>query len=388
MVVDVSQACCDTANSGVMRVTRRLCHHLQNCTNLEIVFSVWDSNLEAYCLPYEPEYERIGSFNGPRTEGLPHSPWGRRIALMAAHGEQDIRPDWILLPELVKEPRARKIRRAMRIKDIRIAAVFYDAIPVLSPDLVADVAVRENHADYMRGLSECDVVMPISDFSRDCLEQFWSAEGLAGPQVRTVLLPDEFGGAPRCTQPKKLVPGAPVEILCVSTLEPRKNHLALLAAVRRLDQLAPDLEWRLTLVGNHYPSAETIQLAVEAAALADPRIHWLGVVEDDVLHRLYSGSTLSVYGSWIEGYGMPVVESLWHGTPVVCYDAGVMRELAQKGGCLVADLQNPESFAGALAQLATDPSLYDELSAQAVRRPTRSWDTYAREVLAILQIGT
>lgn len=382
ILVDVSQACCDTANSGVMRVTRRLCRHLQ--AHAEIIFAVWDQEIGAYGLPYEPEYELIGSFNGPAVQDLRRSPWRQRVRLMDALAEQGTLPDWILLPEIIKEPRARKIRRWAQELDIRVAMIFYDSIAVLHPEYVPDTPVRENHASYMRGLAECDIVIPISHFSQACLENFWLDEGIAPTVIETVLLPDEFGLAPRRAEPWALDTSDRVEILCVSTLEPRKNHLALIEAVQRLDQLTPELGWRLTLVGNRYSEAESLALAVQAACHADDRIRWLGVVDDQTLCQLYSECTFTVYASCIEGFGMPIVESLWHGKPVLCHKGGVMRELALKGGCLMANVNDPEEFAAILARLATDVSLYKKLSTQAVQRPVRTWDSYANEVLTIL----
>jgi glycosyltransferase involved in cell wall biosynthesis len=237
----------------------------------------------------------------------------------------------------------------------------------------------------MEGLAVCDVVIPISEFSAKCLREFWDGRGVEPTAIETVLLPGEFGGAQRIVEPKTLIPGTPVRFLSVSTLEPRKNHLALLETLQYLDRIAPEIDWHFSLVGNRYAGAETIALAVEAAAAADPRIDYLGVVDDEALHRLYSESTLTLYGSVIEGYGMPIVESLWHATPVLCHCSGVMAELAAGGGCIVADTRDPSACADALARLFRDPERYHRLSREATERPIRSWNHYTTELLGVLK---
>jgi cephalosporin hydroxylase len=198
------------------------------------------------------------------------------------------------------------------------------------------------------------------------------------------LLPDEMGGCIRRTTPRKLH-RHPLNILCVSTLEPRKGHLNLLAAMKRLDERTPHVDWTLTLVGNRYAGGDALANAVLAACASDPRIRWLGIVDDAQLLRLYDSAAITVYASCIEGYGMPIVESLWHGVPCVCHNDGVMAELAAEGGCLTTDMSDPAAIAEAIAKIAADRALYHRLSSEAVDRKTRDWNDYAREIMRTLE---
>ena len=68
----------------------------------------------------------------------------------------------------------------------------------------------------LRGLAECDVVIPISGFSGKCLKDFWTEQGLKGGSVVDNLLPAEFGGSSRVSCPEK-PKSEQLEILCVST---------------------------------------------------------------------------------------------------------------------------------------------------------------------------
>ena len=383
VIMDVTNACLDTANSGVIRVTRRLGREL--LAYVRVVFVVWDREAGCYVMPDAGRYERLAAYNGPeRGPDLPVSPAGERLTLEAFLPQ--LRPDalWLLFCETVNEKTAAQARTFARQQGIRLAAIFYDAIAILRQELCNEEVVQ-NHANYMRGLAACDVILPISGFSGICLGDFWRDNGLAGCTIADNLLPAEFGGQERITSRDPASRGAPVELLCVSTLEPRKNHENLLAACEMLSREHPDLDWRLTLVGNRYAGDSRIAPMVEQACAQNPRIRWLGVVDDATLSDLYRRSDLTIYPSQIEGFGMPILESLWHATPCLCYQGGVMAELAAEGGCLTCDVFDPASLAQAMARLIGDPALRDRLVGEATRRVSKTWDDYARQTFYTLR---
>ncbi|MEZ5391416.1 MAG: CmcI family methyltransferase [Bryobacterales bacterium] len=203
-------------------------------------------------------------------------------------------------------------------------------------------------------------------------------------KVEPVLLPGELaGGSPQQKEVRPLE-GSRVEMLCVSTLEPRKNHRRLLEAFAKLRREAPQIDWRLTLVGNHYDGAHEIAEMVERAAADGEGLQWRGVVDDATLHELYLSSDFTVYPSEIEGFGLPILESLWHARPCICADEGVMEELASGGGCLTVDVRDPAAIARAMERLATDAELYRALAEQAAARPIDDWRGYAERIVDAL----
>jgi hypothetical protein len=263
--------------------------------------------------------------------------------------------------------------------------VFYDAIPVLRPDLVKDQVIRDNHASYMAGLALCELVMPISTFSADCLRQFWTSRAIAGTTVTTVQLPGEFGGSKRSREVGRAA--SAVSMLCVATLEPRKNHLTLIEAAKRMAQRRPELAWTLTLIGNRYAGGDDIAKRVTDECSKDPRIRWLGIVDDATLQSAYDECTFTVYPSEIEGFGMPILESLWHGKPCICHHSGVMAELAAAGGCLTVDVTDVDALSGAMERLATDEAVRMQLATEAIWRPIKTWETYSMEILRAISGG-
>jgi glycosyltransferase involved in cell wall biosynthesis len=381
LIVDVTNSTRDPANSGVIRVTRRLSRELQRYK--DPVFVIWDSDLNQYVLPTEAEFEQLGQFQGPlltsRNRLSPSA--SSRVTL-----EETVEPfgcvnGWIIFPETMIETRFKPVRRYIRKLGLRSAAIFYDAIPILRPDLCNE-EMRANHRDYMAGLAECDVVVPISDYSAQCLRDFWMAQGINGCEIRTDLLPGEFGGSERVIVPPQT--WKRINILCVSTLEPRKNHRKLIEACLSLKQSHPELDWQLTLVGNKYHGSFDLADWVQEVMTKHPEIRWLGIVDDTTLQKLYEEAHFTVYPSLIEGFGMPILESIWHGRPCICSNTGVMAELAADGGCLTADVQHVEALADAIAELAKNRDLWRELVEQAIHRSLKTWDNYTQEFLELL----
>ena len=382
VIVDTTNATRDPANTGVMRVTRRIARELQRHT--EPLFAVWDETLDTYVLPTDAEYRQLAQFNGPRVPDAAVTPAGTgRLPIDDVRAADGRPPRWLLLTETLPARRVAAARRFARRHGLGLAAIFYDAIPVLHPEL-CNAEVVANHAGYMKSLADCDVVLPISEFSGRCLRDFWTKEGLAGCPVRPNPLAGEFGRVPR-SGATAAAPGDEVRILCVSTLEPRKNLLRLVDACRGLDARSPGLNWSLTLVGNRYAGAFDIAEKIAAVAAADPRIWWPGVVDDQTLHRLYREASFTVYPSLIEGFGMPVLESLWHGKPCICSVEGALGEIALHGGCVTVDVTDASALAAAIHALATDAAARDRLAHEAATRPIKRWDEYTSQLLAALE---
>lgn len=380
VVIDVSSSCLDPANSGVIRVTRRLSAEIQKRINP--IFVLWDKTLKEYVFPTQTEYQQLGSFNGPSQDCLlPVSQNTDRIVLKEFLKEHPCAFRWLILAELFSENDGRHIRNYAKTNNLRIASIFYDAIPVLYPEY-CNAEVIENHTKYMEGLSECNVVIPISKYSADCLKEFWDKRSIIGTTIFTDELPGEFGGSKRVLSVKER--HKKINILCVSTLEPRKNHKTLLKAIELLEEQYPDLDFKLTLIGNRYAGAFEIAENIEAISSSNPNIEWLGPVSDDDLIKSYNDADFTIYPSIVEGFGMPVLESIWYAKPCICSTEGTMGDLAKEGGCLVTDVLEPKKLSAAIYQLATDDKLFIRLSSEAIHRKIKIWKEYTDMFLGVL----
>ncbi len=384
VIIDVTNAVRDPANSGVIRVTRRISRELQKY--VPVLFVVWDQEKKKYFFPTKIEFDQLSQFNGPVLSAeCPLSSEDRKLSLLDYLQSNKKAETWLIFTETIDEDRSRIIRRFARRNHISLSAIFYDAIPVLYPEFCLDSAVQNNHSHYMTGLAECDLVIPISEYSSECLQKFWKDHNIKGCKVRCDLLPGEFGGYDRNT----IVQDTnfdKINILCVSTLEPRKNHKTLINACLLMEREHPELNWTLTLVGNRYLGAFEIADNIQTISLNNPRIQLRGVVSDHTLNLLYKEASFTVYPSIIEGFGMPILESIWQGKPVICSNKGVMSELAAAGGCLTTDILDERLLASTIYQLCMDKKLLHNLSQEAVNRKLKTWDEYTQQFLSMLNM--
>lgn len=293
---------------------------------------------------------------------------------------------WVLLAELLYgHDRAEGMIDYVRRRGWRLAVILYDTIPVDHPEFVPpDLPAK--HAEYLRVLSRADLILPISEATAQGWRAFTAREGLPSPPVQACPLACDLPGTPRVRAvPAPSAANAPIRMLCVSTLEPRKNHRSLFAAFALATARRPDLNLQLDLVGASYVGAQDLAAQAQALIAAHPgQVRWHPRLEHAALQQLYAGCDFTVYPSVLEGFGLPVIESLWFARPCLCACFGVMAENAADGGCLTCDVREPRALADAILQLADDPALRAQLAQQAVTRPLKTWREYAQEILSAL----
>jgi glycosyltransferase involved in cell wall biosynthesis len=379
-ILDVSNSCLDPANPGIIRVTRRFSAEIQKKINP--LFVLWDNELKEYVFPTHAEYQTLGTFNGPSIDpSLPTSEDKSRILLTEYLNEHPCKYRWLILMEIFREYESKSIINYAQKNHLKIASIFYDAIPALYPEYCNN-EVKLNHTKYMSRLSECDLVLSISKYSENCLANHWNEQKIHDGEIITNDLPGEFGGAERVLTVKSRT--NKINFLCVSTLEPRKNHATLLKAIDLIEKQYPALDFKLTLIGNRYAGAFEIAENIELKCQNNSKIDWLGPVSDSDLIRAYNETDFTVYPSIVEGFGMPILESIWFGKPCVCSSEGSMGGLAKSGGCLTTDILDAEKLSAAIYQLASDDKLYTQLSTEATHRKIKTWEEYTDISLGLL----
>ncbi|MFT7601914.1 MAG: glycosyltransferase involved in cell wall biosynthesis [Acidimicrobiales bacterium] len=145
--------------------------------------------------------------------------------------------------------------------------------------------------------------------------------------------------------------------LWVGTLEPRKNLPALVAAMSEVKDLP------LVVAG---PDGWVIDGADVLAPLGS-RVHRVGRVDEADLHALYRAASVFLLPSLAEGFGLPVVEAMAHGTPVVT-SRGTATEEVAGGAALLVDPTKPFEIADAIQQVLNDPVVAKRLSEDGQRR--------------------
>jgi glycosyltransferase involved in cell wall biosynthesis len=270
------------------------------------------------------------------------------------------RPDvtWSLHPLMMPT------RRAARVVSLMDLHVFE------RPDLTA----AEIRRDYARlapaHLRRSDAVITISEYTkRRAAERF----GLAPGKI-TVCYP----GAP--SWPPRPEPAAAGPILHVGTVEPRKNVKALLSAYAELLRRRPDVP-PLVFAGRIETGATLLPRETMESLAGGDHVRYLGYVPEEEKLRLYRQASMLVMASTEEGFGIPAVEAMAMGVPVVATNRGSLPEVVGDAA-IVADPDDRVGFGQAMERVLDDPLLRAELRARGIRQAARfSWEASAARLL-------
>ena len=168
-------------------------------------------------------------------------------------------------------------------------------------------------------------------------------------------------------------------LLCLGTIEPRKNLINTVKAFIQLLDDHPDPSIRLILAGGTgWQHVGELQQLIDA----EPRVQAIGYVDDEDLPLLYSAAEALCYVSRYEGYGLPILEAMACGTAVIYGNNSAMPELAE--GCgLPADADDPRTIRDAMRRLLSDPEQQRNRQIASVMRAKRfTWEQSARQTLA------
>ena len=170
-------------------------------------------------------------------------------------------------------------------------------------------------------------------------------------------------------------------VFSVSTLEPRKNFDGLIRAFAAARRRA-GFPHHLVIAGGKGWMYERIFAEVEQQQ-ATGFVHFLGYVDDADLPALYNLADLFAFPSHYEGFGLPVLEALACGAPVVCTDTSSLPEIAGDAALLIPT-GDETALCDALTSLLTNPAARAELAQRGPAQAARwTWDAAARRLLAV-----
>lgn len=169
--------------------------------------------------------------------------------------------------------------------------------------------------------------------------------------------------------------------LCVGTIEPRKNIKVLLAAFDRL-KAETNGPHQLVLLGKKGWKSEDIYQRIQDSPFREA-IHLPGYVEREALPVIYSMAEVFIYPSFYEGFGLPVLEAMSCGVPVLTADVSSLPEVGGEGA-LYFDPHSVEELVDWLRKLSQSPALRQQQGRLGLKRAAQfSWKKTARETDAI-----
>jgi glycosyltransferase involved in cell wall biosynthesis len=227
--------------------------------------------------------------------------------------------------------------------------------------------VRAMDKYFQPGLEHASLILTDSEFvKRELIEVF----GVQPERIRPVLLGVEALFHPRSADETRTVLNAHglahgQYLLAVGTLEPRKN---LAVALRAFMQLAPQLRKRFPLVLVGMRGWHTSALEQQIAPLvAAGEIRLLGYLPREDLATIIAGATTLIYPSIYEGFGLPPLEAMACGVPVIASNVSSLPEVVGDTGLMI-DPQDVEGLACAIERLVNAPELRQALSQKALQR--------------------
>ncbi len=270
-------------------------------------------------------------------------------------------------------------------RSIPAAVTIYDLVPFLFPKTMQPSNYLMTRVFLPPSLARAQQIVVISESVAADVRRLFRISpdriSVVTPGVRGGFMPrDPIQAARRMGERLGLDPQRPF-LLTVGTVEPRKNLLVLVNALARLPT-ATRARFSLLIAGA--PGWKTSALHRAAMPLvSEGSVRFLGFISHDDLPWLFAGAALFLFPSLYEGFGIPVVEAMASGVPVVASDIPVMREVAGAAGVFVAPTA-PEQWANAIVELLDDPARRAQMRERGLAQAARfTFKQSARRLLDI-----
>ncbi|WP_165798921.1 glycosyltransferase family 4 protein [Shimia abyssi] len=272
---------------------------------------------------------------------------------------------------------ARKLHAIRELTGARITVFVHDTIPLDHPELQTPES-REKFAAFLRLVqSQADLILTNSQVSRDAILRHGSTNA---PEVVVAHLGVETPVASDVSDLK--LPDRYVMFL--GTIEPRKN-LSMLLDVwdRMVETRAEDDIPHLVICGRRGWMVDELTARLDASPLRGKLLHEFNDLDDAQIFGVLRGARAMVYPTLVEGYGLPAVESAMLGTPLICNDLPVIREILQKYP-IYAKVSDSYSWETAILSLAAKQPASERTGGQTeIRFEPPSWDAHFNTVLKV-----
>lgn len=257
---------------------------------------------------------------------------------------------------------------------LRPVFLIHDLIPITHPEFCRDGEDLRHKARMRHALSSAHGIIANSRATLEALTAFAASDGLSMPESMVAWL-----GADEQVDPVPLPPPARPSFVTIGTIEARKNHLLLLHIWERLAaRMGPNTP-ELILVGQRGWEADDIFALLDRSPRLKGHVRELGRCDDATMLATIDQARAVLLPSFIEGFGIPLVEALQRGTPVIASDLPVFHEIAGEIP-LYLDPLDGQRWETAICDFLTDSSERQrQLAAIPDFRP-HSWEDHFNRV--------
>lgn len=363
-------------NSGIQRYNKKMAKALFSLGVTLIPVMLHNDEL----VPLTKKYlKNMSEFEGPEA-----SKWYRpQYPLKTSKAFQ--KANVLLYSELPLNYNIKEVEKIISIahkNNIKVVSIFHDAIAYKLKDHYSENN-RKLFLKYMDELSGSDVVASVSKNSKSDYDSI--IKNPRNQKMRSVALP-----LPNNINVSKL-PDAKnntsktVNILCVSALESRKNHIKLLQAYYRASKAikAKGFETKLTLIaaydGLEKPQSNSVKKLCSRLGVD----LFINVSEEELKEKYYEAD-FTIYPSVYEGFGIPIVESLQFNTPIICSNTSSMGEVADMFGLPTFDPHSVVDIARAIEEMTIDKKKRNAIVDNIKKIKPYSWNEYAADLLKII----
>ncbi|MGZ5435802.1 MAG: glycosyltransferase family 4 protein [Pyrinomonadaceae bacterium] len=418
--------------TGLSRVVEKIAQGLAVSPECEVMFSATES-FEALsgCLDYlelQPEFKDIplisprstrfrkalearalrmnAEINGPPFSDLlkaPESSWAfvqslkihkraERKLLTYTHqafggGGQQFDPRWFERVDLFHSP---LYPLPSWVANVDRFLTLYDLIPVLLPQFCVPGQTQFTN-EVLESIKPGDWVISISESTRNDLCNHIRIDPERVFVTHLAAEPELFY---RCLDPEKIaaartrygIPEGPY-ILSLNTLEPRKNVSHVVASFAKLVQEQNIKDLNLVLVGARGWLYGNILETVAAYGSLKERIIVTGYVADEHLAALYSDALAFVFPSFYEGFGLPPLEAMQCGVPVITSNTSSLPEVVGNAGVMF-EPTDADGLCHAILRLYHSPSLREKMSTDSLARAQQfSWEKSVQQTITAYKIA-
>lgn len=281
-----------------------------------------------------------------------------------------VKVDFILFTNFIGYPRLRKTPAATVVHDLTFVDI---------PEYVSKKNGNDLRRFVPKEIARSEFVVTVSEFGK---QRIMDEYGTVSDKVLVTPIPPEppeaYDQATRTATLEKVGITKPF-ILFLSTIEPRKNILNLIAAHQQLPTELRE-QYTLAIVGRTGWNCDAEIAKLKEVQAAGENIKQLGYVDHQTREILLQSATIMANASHYEGFGMTVLEAMRYGTPCALSDIAVYHEVAGESA-IYFDQANPQDIAQKLQAILENPNDLRTKSDQALARAKSfNWQTVAQSV--------